>query len=82
MFVIAKLCFNFLYGRFKLGAQSGLNGSNRVATLAKMKSPLQTFNVEFFSASLHCVKSVSTRRFSGQNTEKYGHFSGNVRLNL
>ena len=49
---------NFLHPRFKLGAQSGLDGSNRIAGLPKIKWLPQTCSVKFFSASWDGVKSL------------------------
>ena len=43
---------SFLYPRFKLGAQSGLDGSSRAAGLLKIKRLAQTCSVEFFSSDL------------------------------
>ena len=40
-----------MYPRFKLGAQPGLDGSNRAAGLLKIKWLPQTCSAEFFSAS-------------------------------
>ena len=48
----------FLYSRFKLGAQPGLDGSDRAACLPKIKWLPQTCSVEFFSASWDGVKSL------------------------